>query len=166
MWPKCARVLLVTRAWLVPEAGQGRFALSLNHPQPSILNVRMKCLLGTTVWNKHTKCQDENSSMPGNWSSQEVRNTWVILKESLNSERRQLMCIKKFFGFSVGFYVAILIPSYEFLQRVSRHISLWLPRYLKKCCVTKNHSYSGACTMGAPGMTAMVGSPTIAQRTR
>lgn len=29
---------------------------------------------------------------------------------------------------------------------VSRDVTLWLPRYLKKYCVTKNHSYSDTCT--------------------
>lgn len=30
---------------------------------------------------------------------------------------------------------------------VSRDVTLWLPRYLKKYCVTKNHCYSDACTL-------------------
>lgn len=158
MWPTCARVLLVTRAWLVPETGQGRFVLPLNHPQPSILDVRMKCLI-------RYYCLE--------WAYQVPRGKYgwnLVFSESQKYlsylKRKSKLRKKTANGVSVGFYVAISILLYYLLQGVSRHISLSLPSYFLKCCVSKNHSSSGACTMSALGMMVMVGSPTITQRTR
>lgn len=105
----------------------------------------MKCLAGTTMWYGHTQGQGEN--VPGTWSFQEVRNTRASLKQSLNSQRQLTFITIFLVTISVGFFGATSIPFHYFLQRVPSDISLCLPRYLKKYCVTKNYSYSGACTM-------------------
>lgn len=149
MWPKCTRVLLGVRAGLIPRMRQWKSAFPLHPPMAfnsgcgNEVSSRYCCVI-LTYQGPRGKCA-WNLILSGNQKYLSELKTKSKLKKTADVHNN-------FLGndLSVGFNGAISNPFHYFLQRFSRDLSLRLPRYLKKYCVTKNHSHSGACTMRCP----------------